>query len=387
MHIGEGVGGAGIDFRNRLATVPTTGTLATIAWLDSGSGLPAGTLLLGSRPGVGGVALVATGTAPSLYVSPSNGNIGIGTIAPIAKLEVAGQIKVTGGTPGAGKVLTSDTTGLASWATPSTGDSSDNLVNNSDFEMGDMTGWAGAAGVANVGSASSAGSHVLVATGSRQIESTEYIPVSPARDVFQLEGYFKKTTLGTTPGILYFGYIAYDANKTAITTAPCGTYCYFAAAGSAVAADGAWHKYSSTTAGEGTAYPNFPVGTKYIRVLALLNYGGSADTAIQMDHISLKRVNYGPLFVGNNYNTTNLADQYQSSKLYTTAANNLILEPTGNVGIGTTTPAAKLDVAGKTIVGTTTTDYLPASNNWNYTLQLNGLDTSSIGFHDVSNNV
>jgi hypothetical protein len=33
-------------------------------------------------------------------------------------LEVAGQIKITGGSPGAGKVLTSDATGLATWQTP-----------------------------------------------------------------------------------------------------------------------------------------------------------------------------------------------------------------------------------------------------------------------------
>jgi hypothetical protein len=49
----------------------------------------------------------------------SSGNIGIGTAAPGAKLEVAGQVKITGGTPGAGKVLTSDAVGLASWVTPS----------------------------------------------------------------------------------------------------------------------------------------------------------------------------------------------------------------------------------------------------------------------------
>ncbi|MCX5697582.1 MAG: hypothetical protein NTU54_06430 [Candidatus Omnitrophica bacterium] len=42
-------------------------------------------------------------------------NVGIGTTDPGAKLEVAGQIKMTGSTPGAGKVLTSDANGLASW--------------------------------------------------------------------------------------------------------------------------------------------------------------------------------------------------------------------------------------------------------------------------------
>lgn len=51
----------------------------------------------------------------------SLGNIGIGTTTPWARLEVAGQIKITGGTPGVGKVLTSDANGLASWATPATG--------------------------------------------------------------------------------------------------------------------------------------------------------------------------------------------------------------------------------------------------------------------------
>lgn len=50
LHLGEGSGGAGIDFKNRLSAIPTSGTLATIAWMESTSGLPAGTLLLASRP-------------------------------------------------------------------------------------------------------------------------------------------------------------------------------------------------------------------------------------------------------------------------------------------------------------------------------------------------
>ncbi|MFN8285370.1 MAG: hypothetical protein U0V74_01385 [Chitinophagales bacterium] len=41
--------------------------------------------------------------------------VGIGTPSPSARLEVNGQVKITGGGPGAGKVLISDANGLASW--------------------------------------------------------------------------------------------------------------------------------------------------------------------------------------------------------------------------------------------------------------------------------
>jgi hypothetical protein len=51
----------------------------------------------------------------------ANGNLGIGTSAPSAKLDVAGTVKIVDGTEGAGKVLTSDGDGLASWADAATG--------------------------------------------------------------------------------------------------------------------------------------------------------------------------------------------------------------------------------------------------------------------------
>ena len=47
-----------------------------------------------------------------------NGNVGIGTTNPGAKLDISGNIKIADGTQGAGKVLTSDANGLASWKTP-----------------------------------------------------------------------------------------------------------------------------------------------------------------------------------------------------------------------------------------------------------------------------
>ena len=44
--------------------------------------------------------------------------IGIGDTVPTADLDVAGTVKIVDGTQGAGKVLTSDATGNATWATP-----------------------------------------------------------------------------------------------------------------------------------------------------------------------------------------------------------------------------------------------------------------------------
>ena len=64
--------------------------------------------------------ILAPGQSETMRLLP-NGNIGIGTSTPGAKLEIAGQVKITGGTPGAGKVLTSDAAGLATWQTPAAG--------------------------------------------------------------------------------------------------------------------------------------------------------------------------------------------------------------------------------------------------------------------------
>jgi len=68
--------------------------------------------------GSGNLYLGAGNFSWAISLLGSNGYAGIGTATPGARLEVAGQIKITGGTPGAGKVLTSDASGLATWAVP-----------------------------------------------------------------------------------------------------------------------------------------------------------------------------------------------------------------------------------------------------------------------------
>lgn len=54
-------------------------------------------------------------TTGNTYVATQGGSVGVGTTTPGAKLEVNGQAKITGGSPGNNKVLASDATGLGSW--------------------------------------------------------------------------------------------------------------------------------------------------------------------------------------------------------------------------------------------------------------------------------
>jgi hypothetical protein len=62
---------------------------------------------------------ISTNGSEALRVFP-NGNMSIGSTVNSTKLRVEWQIMITGGTPGAGKVLTStDATGIATWETPS----------------------------------------------------------------------------------------------------------------------------------------------------------------------------------------------------------------------------------------------------------------------------
>lgn len=56
-----------------------------------------------------------TNETTRISVSNSTGNVGIGVSNAGARLEVAGQVKITGGAPAAGKFLMSDANGLATW--------------------------------------------------------------------------------------------------------------------------------------------------------------------------------------------------------------------------------------------------------------------------------
>lgn len=75
-----------------------------------------------------------TGSSEKIVVL-NNGNVGVGTPAPDQKLTVNGSIKITDGTQGLGKVLTSGADGKASWAEIAAGgDSAEQLVYSHVFD-------------------------------------------------------------------------------------------------------------------------------------------------------------------------------------------------------------------------------------------------------------
>jgi trimeric autotransporter adhesin len=85
-------------------------------WQDNQFSL--GNVIYGSGMGSGGL---------------SSGRVGIGTMNPWAKLEVAGQVKITWWSPWVGKLLSSDATGLATWSSGFSGTTTSSGI----------TGWSG----------------------------------------------------------------------------------------------------------------------------------------------------------------------------------------------------------------------------------------------------
>ncbi len=113
--VGNNIGGYAFSGLNSSSSVVIYGTIQAIIKGNS-PGSENGRLDFYTRTG---------GGLTRKMVINEFGDVGIGnfnpSVAPGAKLEILGDIKIVDGTQGAGKVLTSDVAGLASWQVPAGG--------------------------------------------------------------------------------------------------------------------------------------------------------------------------------------------------------------------------------------------------------------------------
>ncbi len=77
-----------------------------------------------------------------IHLDGESGLVGIGTDNPTAQLDIGGSLRIRGGNPGAGKVLTTDAEGYATWQTPSGGGGGSNweVIGNNIYREGGYVG-------------------------------------------------------------------------------------------------------------------------------------------------------------------------------------------------------------------------------------------------------
>jgi hypothetical protein len=250
------------------------------------------------------------------------GNVGIGTTSPGAKLEVAGQVKITGGTPGAGKVLTSDAAGLATWQTATGG--------------GDASYGSSGASPNNAVFVSDNGNVGMGTTG-----PLSRLHIEDTNETFgNFQNLFIRTSSPSGPNI--GGGIGFGGKFSSAG----GTTGFAAIAGrkeNSIDGNAAGYLGFATNDGMGaiiekvriTSAGNVGIGTT--NPGKPLDINGSARASSFIGRLNASNMNYGyvPVF------RANIAPDLDALSNSTIFVGN-----TGDVGIGTTSPTAKLHIGG-----------------------------------------
>ncbi|WP_408096741.1 tail fiber domain-containing protein [Peredibacter sp. HCB2-198] len=275
------------------------------------------------------------------------GNVGIGTTSPGAKLEVAGQVKITGGSPGAGKVLTSDAAGLATWTTPSAGATNLNALTDADTP-----------GTANVFVGTNAGNPSVTGSGNTALGygALDIITSGNGNVAFGNGAGDQITTGGQNVAI------GYNANDNADLSQSVAIGAYALAPTASVAIG-----HSARSTGSNTVLVGKNSSLEGSQSVGI-GYGVSDNGATEagMNVLIGYNVGYGStlgstnVIIGNDagnsfaYGSNNILIGNNAEAPSASTSNHLNIGDalfgnlsTGNIGIGTNAPGAKLEVAGQ----------------------------------------
>jgi len=269
----------------------------------------------------------------------ANGNVGIGVENPGAKLEVAGQIKITGGNPGYNKVLTSDEIGLAEWKDQSTLVQGDNLGNHTAVMDLEMSGYA----INNAGAITSSGTITalnFIGNGSGLTGITgDNLGNHTASTSLNMSNYpiNNVSTISASGSITAARYYGDGSALTNLTSTPVG---------SALTSANIWVGNAANQAAAVVMSGDATLANT--GVLTLKNMG-TAGTYRSVTTDTQGRVTAGTnptTFAG--YGISDTSANLAAALTDETGTGNVVFSSgpifTGNVGISTGAPAARLDV-------------------------------------------
>lgn len=266
------------------------------------------------------------------------GNVGIGTTLPTAKLHVVGSFQLVDGNQAAGKVLTSDINGIASWQTPTADTDTQNNLDQAYDEGG-----------AGVGRIINATDGVLRVDGQDGFLVTGTFSVG---DPIEVSGSGTRMFFNPKSAAFRTGFVS----AAQWDDASIGNYSF--ASGRNTTASGS----NSTAMGSNTlasGIRSIAMGTSTTASGRNSTAMGSGTTAESFVEFVVGRFNtdYTPIST-TTWNTADRLFVVGNGTGTSSTSDALVILKDGKTGIGTSSPSSKLDVDGKT-----TTNSFKLENN------------------------